>query len=351
MPYPVPTYPDITQAILRDIASQRPTAWIGADSDYRVRANSCAAAVEGLYRHQVWGLHQMFPDTADTDFLEAHATLYGLVRKAAALAGGSVTFAGTVGAAIGIGVETKTATGIAFVTTAAGVIGGAGTVALACAAVIAGEAGNQPAATPLTLTAAPVGILSQAVVVTMTGGTEVEPDAALLERLLSHLREPPAGGNQYDYRRWCLEIAGITRAYVFPLRRGLGTVDVAVFSGAAAPAPGTVTAAQTNVDLKRPVTANSLVLAPTFINVAITATLVLSGTTLGDATTAINGALDAYFATLKPGDTVIRNAIGALIKDTFGVVDYALTLPAANVVTLVDLTHLESGAKGTVTLT
>lgn len=55
-----------------------------------------------------------------------------------------------------------------------------------------------------------------------------ETDADLLDRLLSYIRRPPAGGNQYDYARWAKEIANVTGAWVFPLAQGLGTVDVVI---------------------------------------------------------------------------------------------------------------------------
>ncbi|WP_413462564.1 baseplate J/gp47 family protein [Kingella kingae] len=45
------------------------------------------------------------------------------------------------------------------------------------------------------------------------------------------MRRPPAGGNQYDYKNWALSVDGVSSAYVYPLRRGLGTVDIAITSG------------------------------------------------------------------------------------------------------------------------
>ncbi len=59
-----------------------------------------------------------------------------------------------------------------------------------------------------------------------------ETDAALLIRLLEHIRHPPAGGNASDYVAWALEIDNVAAAYCYPLAQGLGTVDVVVVANA-----------------------------------------------------------------------------------------------------------------------
>lgn len=55
-----------------------------------------------------------------------------------------------------------------------------------------------------------------------------ESDSELLARLLDYIRRPPAGGNQYDYVKWALEMSNVKAAYCFPLAQGLGTVDVVI---------------------------------------------------------------------------------------------------------------------------
>lgn len=60
--------------------------------------------------------------------------------------------------------------------------------------------------------------------------TSGETDAELLTRLLEYIRRPPAGGNQYDYEKWVLEIDNVSAAYCIPLGQGLGTVDVVILA-------------------------------------------------------------------------------------------------------------------------
>lgn len=59
-----------------------------------------------------------------------------------------------------------------------------------------------------------------------------ETDAELLARLLTYIRRPPAGGNQYDYVKWAKELDYVAEAWCFPLAQGLGTVDVVILADA-----------------------------------------------------------------------------------------------------------------------
>ena len=352
MPFATPDYQAIRDAILRDILNQLPEAAVGNDSDYGLRAAAVGAAVEGLYQHQQWIVRQLFPDTADTDYLERWASLYGLARKPAAAAVGTVTVSGTIGAAVPAGTEAKTLAGVAFVTTAAAVIGGGGSATVAAQATQAGAAGNQAAGTALTLTAPPAGVQSAAVIAAMTGGADLEDDAGLLARLLTRIQLPPHGGAAHDYRAWAVEVAGVEEAYAYPLRRGPGTVDVVIVAAGGLPGAQLIADTQAHIDALRPVTADCLVLGPTAVPVAVTADLTFdTSTTLAAASASIQTALAAYFATIKPGGTVYRTRIVAIIADTPGVVDFTLPAPAANVITLVDATHVELATLGAVTLT
>ena len=351
MPFTTPDYTAVRDAILRDIANQLPDAAVGSDSDYAIRANAVAAAIEGIYQHQQWIARQILPDTADADYLERWASLYGLTRKAASLASGSITFTGTPGATVPIGTEARDANDVAYLTTAAGVIGGGGTVDLAAQAVVAGTAGNADVGAALTLTSAPSGIASAAVVVSMTGGAEIESDADLLARLLARIQQPPHGGARHDYEAWALAVAGVDRAYVFPLRRGLGTVDVVPMPATGQPSAQLVSDVQDYIDDVRPVTADCLVLAPSDVQVDVTGTLSLDGTrTIVDVVAEINAAMAAYFSALAPGDAVVRTRIATIIGSVDGVTDFVLSSPAANVITTVDGSTVELATLGTVAL-
>jgi len=356
MPISTPDFQAIRDAILRDIANQpRPDGQqpnVSADGDYFIRANATGAAIEGLYQRLQWIKRQIFADEADDDFVEHHASLRGLFRKAATVASGTITFSGTVGSNVPIGTEAKTADGVAFLTTATGNVGGGGTVTLAAQASAADAAGNQMVTTPLTLTAAPAGIVSTASIAGMTGGTDRETVASLLSRLLFVLRNPPCGGALHDYYTWAMNVPGVTRAYPYACRRHNGSVDVAILTAGGMPDAPLIAAVQAYIDTQRPATADALVLAPTGVAVNFSADLVLAASYVrGDVGDVINPKLAAYFDTFKPGDTFFLKKASGIISDTAGVVDFTLASPLANVATLVDATHIEMPVLGTTSWT
>jgi uncharacterized phage protein gp47/JayE len=352
MMFTTPDYQNIKDGILRDIVNQEPDAAVGPDSDYAVRASGEAAAIEGLYQHQQWLFKQIFPDSADDENLIRHAEEHGITRKSANAATGAATLTGSIGAPIPAGTKGKTVNGIAFVTTAAAEIGGAGTAVVTISASVAGVSGNQPVNTALTLTSAPPSINTAAIISTATtGGYEQETLPSLLDRLLFELQSPPQGGNLDDYKRWAREVPGVGYAYIYGQRRNTRSVDIVILddNGALPDAP-LVDACQAHIELKRNVTADCWVFGPTDVLVPVTAALVLSGTTLAEVTPIITEALQAYFRSLKPGDTVILKQIEKLIMSVTGVVDCTVTAPAANVTALVDATHVQLLTLGAVTL-
>lgn len=61
----------------------------------------------------------------------------------------------------------------------------------------------------------------------ISGGTNIETDESLRERIINKVRNPPQGGCPQDYINWATEISGISRAWVAPKVNGLGTVGLA----------------------------------------------------------------------------------------------------------------------------
>lgn len=352
MGFTTKTQPEIKADILRDIQNLQPAASVGDDSDFNVRASATSAAVEGLYEHQKWIVRQIFPDTADDDIMEVHANLHKVNYKPGTLATGSINFTGVVASNIPLGTELKTADGLIFLTTAAGVIDGAGAAVVPAQAAVVGVAYNIALNTPLTLTAAPAGVNSNASSTVFLAGTDAEKPASLLARLLAVLRDPPASGNAADYKRWALEVAGCDTAEVFPLRRGLGTTDVIISSAGGLPSLDLINAVTANIDAQRPCGVNTLsVLAPTLLLQDHTIQVKVSSGTLAEVTATINQALDNYYANLGIGQPYIKSEVEALISDLAVVTDRAITLPATNVVPTVNAIVVEWCRKGAVTVT
>jgi len=350
MPFIVPVMDQIRAELLRDIKNQLPDAHTAPDSDYFVRASAVASCAEGLYQHQAWIVRQIFPDTADTQYLERHAAIRGLSRRRAVAASGIMQVTGTPATHIAAGLTGVAENGQRYETIEAGIIGSDSTTNVRTRAVDAGHGGNAPDGTGVVLQAAPAGI-SAATLHAMRGGVDVETDTALLDRLLDLIRRPPAGGNRHDYRRWALEVPGVTAAFVYPLRRGLGTVDVAIVSGTGLPSAETLQAVRDHIDDVRPVTGkNCVVLAPELKTIDIHVHVAVAGITLDEVQGAITTQLIAQFAGIEPGQPWIRSQAEALISNVSGVQDRIIAAPVGNVTALIDADTIQWLRLGNVTV-
>lgn len=333
---------DIRDTLLRDIRNLQPEADVGSDSDYFVRASAVGSAVEGLYQHQLWVAKQIFPDTADDDYVILHARLRGIYRKAARASSGSVIVTGVVGTDVASGLSAKYQDGKVYTTTTGGKIGADGTLVADAVAAVAGAGGDRASGDKLTITVPPANVNATVTVVSMTNGTDIETIASLLARLLQKIRRPPAGGNRYDYWQWAMEVEGVSAAYVYPLRRGPGTVDVVIASSSGAPSDIVVAATQSHIDDQRPVTAkNALVLGPTIAYYDVVVQVALDGISLGEAQLAVEKALAAYDGTIAPGDKIVKSRIEAVVTDVAGIADRVVDSPAANIVPEVDASKVE----------
>lgn len=328
----VPTLEEIRASILRDYQTYYPNADTSEDSDAYARASSLAACAEGIYAHQKWLVKQFFPDTADTAFLEKHAGLRGLRRRNATYAAGKgATISGNPDAVIAVDLQIKTEDGRFYETTERAVISAAGSVVVAVRSITTGAAQNIKTATKGSFMAAPVGVSTDVVLNDVVGATNAESDSSLLERLLNKIRRPAAGGNRYDYKDWALDVDGVEQAYVYPLRRGLGTVDIAITADNYVPNDETVRRAQAYIDDERPVTAKeSKVVKPDVTKVNFNIQVKISGVSFNDIKTAIRNALTDYFNGLIPGDDLIVSQCEAVVSDLIGVVDRRFVAPNAN---------------------
>lgn len=351
MPFIVPGFVQIRASLLRDIKNLLPDADVTPDSDFFVRATSVASAVEGLYQHQAWIVRQMFPDTADREYLYMHAAIRGLNLKRAVPARGYLRIDGQAGTFVPEGLMAQRGDGALYRVAAGEHMPQDGTGLFAAEAVTPGEAGNAADATPVTLQAAPVGLLAAASAHAMQGGVSQETDSELLARLLELIRRPPAGGNRHDYRRWAMEVDGVTEAFAYPLRRGLGTIDVAVVSGDGLPSRDTLRRVRAYIDDVRPVSAKDfLVVAPTLRPIDLAVFVSIQGASSAVADIAIRRALASQFAGIAPGMEWIRSQAEALISNVAGVVDRDIMSPAGNVAPVVDPNVIEWLRLGRVTL-
>lgn len=325
--FQIPTFDEVRSSILRDTKSLDPTADISNDSDHFVHASRLASVAVGQYAHQAWIARQIFPDTADSEYLERHANLRGIRRRNPTAAAGYASGEGALAdALIEAGIQIKQGERF-FMTTEQAVVQADGRYRVAVKAVEEGLGGNVSGG-PAQFMAAPAGVPSGCVI-NAEGGTDAESDGSLLTRLLARIRRPAAGGNKYDFQDWALEVDGVTSAYVYPLRRGLGTVDVVITSGNKLPTPETIKACQDYIDSVRPVTAkNVLVMAPKAVEVDVVVDVLMPG--IDDVQTPVERAISEYFDMMLPGEDLVKSQIEAAVSAVSGVEDRILYEPLRN---------------------
>ncbi|MGE4323396.1 MAG: baseplate J/gp47 family protein [Sphingobium sp.] len=326
-----PTLSQIVARIEDDLDARLP----GADSRLRrnalnVIARSYAGAVHGLYG-MLDDISRFLPDVADADRLARWAAIFGLTRKAAMAAAGTVTLAGANGVVVPAGTILVRADGGRYVTTAAATIAG-GAAFVPVSAEGAGLAGGMSVGQSVTFLSPVAGVQATAVVAAdIVGGADEETDDALRARLLSRIRAPIRGGSASDYIAWATEVAEVTRAWVYPNWDGLGTVKLLfVMDGRddIIPTGGDIALVAAHIADLRPVTADVTVAAPVAepIDFTIAAT---------PDTPEVRAAIEAELHDLiaregEPGGTILISHMREAVSIAAGETDHVMSSPAAN---------------------
>lgn len=361
MPYDPLDYDDILQALLDDYRNRVPGADVSPDTEIYTRCAVTAGAVWGLHFGLKYVENQIFPSTADAENLERHAETYEIDRKDPIVADdGEIRLTGANGTVVAAGLTIAHEDGTTYTTTSGGTIAG-GVLDVTAECDEAGAAGNKSVGQELTVQIPPPGVDSAAEIVTaFENGADEETDSALLDRLLLRIRKGNAGGTATDYEQWALSIDGCAFAYALPLRRGAGTVDMAVCQAdvdgyRTNPSASLRSSVLAYIESVRPVTADVQVPALTWVaqDVTITVLELEDGVETADVESAIQEAVSDVIRAVEPtvgGSTLYRNALIRAVAAVDGVVDFEVTSPAANVAYTVDSSTIEVPEPGTITV-
>lgn len=330
-----PSLADLIARAQADIEAELP----GTDARLRrsnlgVMARLHAAAVHGLYGYLDWISRQVLVDQAEAEWLVRWAGLYGIARKAASAAVGNVTVSGDDGADVPIDSYLQRADGLQVRTTAAGVIAGS-TAVVPVRAVTVGTTGNTVAASKLSFVEPVAGVSTQAVVATggLTGGRDEESDDELRDRVVARMQAPPAGGSASDYVAWARSVAGVTRAWCYPLEDGPGTVVVRfVRDGDTSIIPDSTRVAevQSYINARRPVTATVTVEAPTLLSLNMEIAVFPDTTAVRQAVTA--ELRDMLQREATPGGRIYLSRLREAVSAGAGESHSDVVLPTADVV-------------------
>jgi uncharacterized phage protein gp47/JayE len=339
MPFDRPTLAQLRDQIRRDFNARLP----GADallrqSNLSVMADVFAGISYLHYGYQVWLSLQLFPDTADSVFLERWASIFGITRRPATAAVGAIAVTGTPGAPVPADAEWQRPDRVRYRTDSGATLAADGTATVDVAAETLGAIGDAATGSTVTSVGALAGVVPQATVATpgIGGGADEESDEQLRTRLLARMQMPPHGGSASDYIAWTLEVPGVTRAWVVPLGYGPGTVIVYFAMDDAAhpngiPTAADVAAVQEHLDLVRPVGTEVYVLAPIAHTIDVTVKALTPDTPA--IRTAANAELaDTIYRHAEPGVTVFVSWLWEAVSLAAGERHHTILQPPGDVV-------------------
>lgn len=300
-----------------------------AGSDIMLRIQVLAGEVYRQRAYADYILRQMFPTTAEGDYLDAHAAQRGLSRKSATKAGGTVIFSADAeehgDILIPAGTVVCTAKDLLRFVTDEDVTLGA-SAQEARAAVTAAEAGsayNIGAGTIGIIVTPIAGVSSVRNISIFKGGNDTESDEALRERVVDSIRYISNGTNAAYYRSVAMSVEGVHSASVVGRGRGAGTVDVYVFGRDAVVSNETLREIQTILDTERELNVDVKVKQPAavFVNLYIRLS-VEDGYDFDTVAGEVQRKVREYINTLGLGHDVLLSQIGDLIYHMKGVNDY-----------------------------
>lgn len=300
-------------------------------SNLRVLPKVFAYACHGLYGFITWILKQLFPDTAEKQFLERQASIQGIYRRAASKATGTLTVSYTEGATLPVGTIFMADDQTRYETTAEPEVGSY-TVPVQC--LETGTIGNREAGQTYTLVSPVVGVDAEAVGSEMAGGAEAESDESLRKRLLFRLQNPPRGGAKEDYIAWAEEVPGVTRSWCFPKEQGIGTVVVRFATDGMTedgiPTSGMVQIVSDYIAEVAPVTATPYVVAPVAkpVNFRIKDLIPDSESVRAQVEAELKS---LFIKEAHPGEALKLTHIQQAISSAAGEDDYELLEPTADV--------------------
>lgn len=193
-------------------------------------SRALARALDNGYGYTDTRFQNAVPFLATGTYADAWAALWGVYRNTAASAGpGSAYFILSGPADIPIGSIFTGQNSIQYTTNQDNNFTAAGT--LVVSGLITTETGsvtNLATGSAITLTSSIPNVNNAGTIITMTGGTDAETDAALAIRAQQARSAPPAGGALNDYIMWALACpnVGVTRAWTLTWGAGYGTVIV-----------------------------------------------------------------------------------------------------------------------------
>lgn len=345
MAYPVPSFVQTRNTILQEIRN-RTGITAPEDSDAAIRADGTASVIDGLYSHQLYIQRQLFVATADEPYLYIHAEAAGIPRLGGTYASGTVQAISNASSTIAQGTKLSDGKGhywsvIEAVNLSANI-----------ASVVSVTADNTGSAwnfngQNLNWVSPPANVKSTVDNVSIAGGSEQEALEAWRARILVAKGLGRARGRAADLEVLMHTVAGVKDVYIYPKRRGLGSLDIAITalgSPATLPSAALLAAAQAVLDADAGFWADCRVFAPTAQLLNITANV--SGSSNLNA---VKQVISDYINDLAPAKPYLPAVLISRILALDSVTDVQLS-PNTNVTPLVDWQHVKWLRAGIITV-
>ncbi|WP_425755508.1 baseplate J/gp47 family protein [Ihubacter sp. rT4E-8] len=286
---------------------------------------------------------RIFPRLCEgySEYVDYHAEVNGITRKAAARAGAVLVITGAKDTVIPAGTVFSTAAvgdapSVAFVSVEEAVIGETGTAQVFVKAEETGSGGNVAAGTIILQDTPLDGISAVTNPQAASGGTDEESDASLIERIMEYEKMQGLSfvGNDSDYKRWAEEVDGTGTAIVVPPEADDDSGIVTIVLTDSEGNPATETLCQKVYDYivspndrdkrKAPVNGAALVVTPpSIIDLVIAAQVTLTeGAELETVKAEFIRNVSAYMAQAPEDREVRYTRIGAILSRTEGIADY-----------------------------
>lgn len=233
------TYSEILER-MRNEYYQRTGMLPDENSDIEIKMKILAGEIHALGVNVDWLKRQLDYKTSDGEYLDYHGSKLGLTRRSPAKAAGVVRFY-SVGNAFsdytiyaGTLVSTAGKNPVRFATTETVVLAqGQPYVDAGVTALEGGSSGNINAGEVSVMVSLLQLVESVTNLQAFTGGTDAETDEDFRSRIEAAQSFPATGTNAAYYQQLALSVLGVGAAYVAPLKRGKGTVDIYVLPNGA----------------------------------------------------------------------------------------------------------------------
>ena len=301
-------------------------------SDIGIRMKVLAGELFSAYAELNWLKAQMFPTTADGEYLEMHAAQRGLQRRAGLKARGEVDFylSARMNTDFTIPAGTVVATGgrspVRFSTDEDVVIPSGRLVGTAeITALEEGSSGNVMEQEITVIVTSVPGLGRVQNDDCITGGADSETDEQLRARVTDSFVHIPNGTNKAYYIAQAMSVEGVASVGVMPRRRGSGTVDVFVAAEDGTASQAMIAAVQDKLSGAREINVDVHVGALNIVPIDVYMTLEpVSGYKFAEVRTRCEAAIRSLLSSYSGGQDVYVADIGEAVAHIKGVKNYSI---------------------------